>query len=868
MLAVPTRFLASRILAAPQLQKNTRHIFLKLKGGGSLIIALPALLGLRRAYPDAEFTLVCTSGVKAYAELTGIFDSYLIIDDATPLTLIVSAWHAMRESFRATRCIDLEPNSLLAAVFTMLTCAQTRAGFVKPEQPGRAAAYTTTLAFNINAPIYIYYDQLCAALGGIPALCPRMQNRHAKQTARDCSAADHRQNPRPHRFYFRLSTRTHDAAANMGRSSLQSLCRYAAAPADLRRIRRPASGGTPHTSPDKSPAPRRHRQPLRHRQPVAIRGANGSLRRNLEHRFRPAASGAAAWRTGAIFLGANYADTAFASPAGFAGTNALPIVPLFSLPAIGIDTALSRTKSVYDKHGGRFAEPATVLGKMKNFWNWIAKPPYRGLPWLVWLYIVLAVFILPFGGVFTGHMIGFDDQVRMTQVLNWVNGADWYDRTIMRANPPEGFTTIWSRIVDIPIAAVIVVAQQFVSQKTASLVAATILPLAEILILFAAATYFVRPLVGKNKARLIVLFLVFSSLINNKYFSLSGFLVGQASHRPWYAILDLTLFGSAARLAMGSAVMAPILMLGGSVALLTAVGIEGYPMIAGAAAMLAFTAWLGQRPLVASRAGDSLLLGALAGLLLLPMHQPLQHFFTISFAEPSILGILLITMAGAFLKAESVILRRFDKNKIASALMLSGLAAIAACGLILAFPGLLDGPAAGLSPTERQMALSEHYEARSIWSISRSMWEFAGLAVPLVLGLAAGVFAIVSARQARQRAVYICYFGFALLGSGMTSLFSRYYHHAMTTCCAWLLWIWEQIKARLKRNTHYSLLVFAAFIALGPFWMLLLPGVIEDAPMGSQIVFFPSRYQTTRRTMQNSCPWPFISISITPRKLC
>ena len=48
---------------------------LKLHGGGSLLIALPALLGIRSQYPKAALTLIGTTETQKYAELTGVFDS-------------------------------------------------------------------------------------------------------------------------------------------------------------------------------------------------------------------------------------------------------------------------------------------------------------------------------------------------------------------------------------------------------------------------------------------------------------------------------------------------------------------------------------------------------------------------------------------------------------------------------------------------------------------------------------------------------------------------------------------------------------------------------------------------------------------------
>jgi len=146
-----------------------RCTFLKLKGGGSLIVAMPALLGIRQKFPRMRFVLVCTPETQVYAELIGIFDEYSLIDDASPLSLFTSALKALAGCFRADIAIDLEPNSLLAAVFTVLTAARCRLGLVKPEESWRKAAYTQALPFNVLEPIYNYYDQIAGALGASPA---------------------------------------------------------------------------------------------------------------------------------------------------------------------------------------------------------------------------------------------------------------------------------------------------------------------------------------------------------------------------------------------------------------------------------------------------------------------------------------------------------------------------------------------------------------------------------------------------------------------------------------------------------------------------------------------------------------------------
>ncbi len=157
-------------IASPPLAQLRGHIVcLKLKGGGSLLIAYPALLGIRQAAPQAKMTLICTLETKVYAELLGIFDDYCLIDDHSAITLARSSAQALQRCNRAFLFIDLEINSVLASVFSILTMATRRIGLVKAEELYRAAAYTDAIALNTHAPIYVYYDQIAQLLKCRPA---------------------------------------------------------------------------------------------------------------------------------------------------------------------------------------------------------------------------------------------------------------------------------------------------------------------------------------------------------------------------------------------------------------------------------------------------------------------------------------------------------------------------------------------------------------------------------------------------------------------------------------------------------------------------------------------------------------------------
>jgi hypothetical protein len=84
-----------------------------------------------------------------------------------------------------------------------------------------------------------------------------------------------------------------------------------------------------------------------------------------------------------------------------------------------------------------------------------------------------------------------DDTLRLLQVRDWLAGQSWFDLRQYRMNAPEGAPMHWSRLVDIPIAAVILLLRPFVgtaSAELAALVAVPLLTLAVVMTLVAKVT--------------------------------------------------------------------------------------------------------------------------------------------------------------------------------------------------------------------------------------------------------------------------------------------------------------------------------------------------------------------------------------------
>jgi ADP-heptose:LPS heptosyltransferase len=142
--------------------------FIKMLGGGSLVIAYPALLATRNSPQIKQLRLITTSAVKPFAEILGVFDEIIVIRDDSAVTLVADALSALRKVFRCDAIVDLEVHSRLTTVFSVVTCAVNRVGFYTGISFWRQKLATHLLFCNISNGIYYFYDQIAALFGGQP----------------------------------------------------------------------------------------------------------------------------------------------------------------------------------------------------------------------------------------------------------------------------------------------------------------------------------------------------------------------------------------------------------------------------------------------------------------------------------------------------------------------------------------------------------------------------------------------------------------------------------------------------------------------------------------------------------------------------
>jgi hypothetical protein len=180
-----------------------------------------------------------------------------------------------------------------------------------------------------------------------------------------------------------------------------------------------------------------------------------------------------------------------------------------------------------------------------------------------------------------------DDNMRMMQVRALLHGQDWFDLRQYRLNPPFGANIHWSRLVDLPIAAIILLARPFVGGADAERIAAGLAPMLPYCVLLFGVALTARRLIDPRAFFLPVFALIVAGLSN------SMFMPERLDHHGWQlALLSLSVAGLAdPRQARGG------ITLGVTTALSLAIGLEMiiYLAIAGAAVALFWVADSNQR---------------------------------------------------------------------------------------------------------------------------------------------------------------------------------------------------------------------------------------------------------------------------------
>ncbi|MBF9150874.1 hypothetical protein [Novosphingobium jiangmenense] len=195
-----------------------------------------------------------------------------------------------------------------------------------------------------------------------------------------------------------------------------------------------------------------------------------------------------------------------------------------------------------------------------------------GLPWrgvlIVWL-LVSAMMLLSGGGRFSpAFFLDGDDALRLQQVRDLLAGQSWFDLHQYRIAPPEGVAMHWTRVVDLPLAALILLLRPVLGQAQAEIVTIVLVPLLSLLCAMALAARLANREFGPGAGVVAAVLVAASVPASFRMMPL------RIDHHAWQFVLALVaLNGLFARSARSGGVVAGL-----ALALALAISLESLPL--------------------------------------------------------------------------------------------------------------------------------------------------------------------------------------------------------------------------------------------------------------------------------------------------
>jgi hypothetical protein len=344
-----------------------------------------------------------------------------------------------------------------------------------------------------------------------------------------------------------------------------------------------------------------------------------------------------------------------------------------------------------------------------------------------------------------------DDAMRLLQVRDWLGGQSWFDVTQYRLNPPAGAPMHWSRLIDLPIAAVILIARPFLGAQGAEMAALIVVPT----ITLGVAMLLVYRIAAKlmdDRAALLAAAAAPASLG-----ALTQMRLMRIDHHGWQIVLCL----AAALAVLDPRPRRSALVAGAAMAVWLNISIEALPFAAALGAWFGLN-WLADPKATARLKTYTASLAAASALLFAGTHWPsawtsLPHdalnIAHLGAFEAAAIGCWLVVRPGIA-----------DWKMRFAALAVAG--ACSAGALFAIDPHFLQAPFASLDPIVHKIWYDGIKEGLPVW---RLPWEDGATALsqPLV-GLVGAVIAILTCPADRRRSWHA--YTFLLAASTLTSV--------------------------------------------------------------------------------------------------
>lgn len=340
-----------------------------------------------------------------------------------------------------------------------------------------------------------------------------------------------------------------------------------------------------------------------------------------------------------------------------------------------------------------------------------------------------------------------DDAMRMVMVRDFLGGQGWYDLVQHRLNTPFGAEIHWSRLVDLGIGGLVLVARPLLGAN-ADIFAAYAGPLLLLLALLALSTRIAIRFAGPDGMLPGLVLPLLSAAV------LAEFAPGRIDHHNVQIVLTLAIAVFAIE-----ALDRPRLALWSGLAAATslAIGTEGLPQVA--AAILAFGLMFvvdGRHVSALRLFGLSFGLGTLAHLIVaLPPARWFEPACDVLAAPYALVGIgtgIGFVVLSLLPLRQAAPLIRLGAGIIAGGVLLGA--------FVLLFPACLAGPYAAIDPWLQENWIGRIVEAKPLWESVVSLTGYSiGVAFPPLFGLVLTlIFAVRATAEQRGRWLVLALF--------------------------------------------------------------------------------------------------------------
>lgn len=385
-----------------------------------------------------------------------------------------------------------------------------------------------------------------------------------------------------------------------------------------------------------------------------------------------------------------------------------------------------------DKAADKTAANSRLAGAVQRF-------GVTGIAAIVWLEYALSNLILALRHP-SGLPLVADDAMRLVQVRDLLAGQSWFDVTQWRMDPPLGVAMHWSRLIDAPLAGLILLFGLFTSRAMAEIWAVSVWPLLLLLAVWLASARIAQRLVDRE-AGVAALLLSVACV-----FTLGYFHPGEIDHHNAHIALSLwtvAFLMESERTPRDAALAAALSVVS------LAIGLETLPYVIAVVCVMAGIWIVKGDDCARSVRAFGLCFAAAALILLFTVVASRERW---SMDNLSFSGIhAALCVAGGLGLAALTYPRISAADRLRRFAGLALLAAVLFGALLVAAPGFFAGPYDWISPELNRVWLSRIEEARSpMVTAALEPGFFFATYVYALLGVLASLLALVLVDRDRR----------------------------------------------------------------------------------------------------------------------